>query len=209
MGQEQKECFELEGAGTTSLADVLRLPAIPRLLSLYFLVFLGFNLFYIAFPVYAATGLQWSLGQLGIFFSVMGLLMALVQGPVLERASKVWPDRRLVIAGSLLLATSFVFFTSRSVPVLYAGTVLMAAGNGIMWPSLLALLSRAADGSAQGAVQGFAGSAGAVASIAGLLVGGLLYGLLGANVFLLSAFITAVVFGMSFWIKTPAPASSP
>ncbi len=209
MGQEQKECFKLEGAGTLSLTQLLRLPAIARLLSLYFLVFLSFNLFYIAFPVHAATGLGWSLRQVAVFFSVTGLLMALVQGPILKRASKIWSDRWLVIGGSLTLAAAFALFTSEKVTIIYSGTALMALGNGLMWPSLLAILSRAADGSVQGAVQGFAGSAGAIASVLGFLIGGLLYGLMSANIFVLSALIAAFVFGLSFSIESPEPASSP
>jgi MFS family permease len=46
----------------------------------------------------------------------------------------------------------------------------------------------------QGAVQGYAGSAGAVASILGLIVGGVLYGFLEQRVFLLAALIIVTVF---------------
>jgi MFS family permease len=99
--------------------------------------------------------------------------------------------------GSAILAASFVLFTSRSVPVVYGGTVLLALGNGLLWPSLLAVLSKATDPKVQGAVQGFAGSAGAVASIIGLVVGGLLYGVLGGIVFALSAAITLLVFAVT------------
>ena len=42
-------------------------------------------------------------------------------------------------------------------------------------------------------MQGFASSSGAVASIVGLLVGGLLYGVLGTGVFFLAFAITMVV----------------
>ncbi len=73
-----------------------------------------------------------------------------------------------------------------------------------MWPSLLAVLSRATDRSTQGAVQGFASSATAVASITGLLAGGVLYDVLGSRVFLLSAAFTAVVLMLAFRIARSA-----
>lgn len=57
----------------------------------------------------------------------------------------------------LFLAAALAFFTSRRVEVLYAGTTLMALGNGLMWPSLLSIPSKASDLSTQGAVQGLAG----------------------------------------------------
>ena len=63
----------------------------------------------------------------------------------------------------------------------------MAVGNGLMWPSVVSLLSKAAGERYQGAIQGVAGSLGAAASILGLILGGLLYGVLEGSVFLLSA----------------------
>jgi MFS family permease len=164
------------------------------LLALQFLVFLAFNFYYVAFPVYAATGLGWSLGQVGLYFTVMSVVMATVQGPVLSRASRRFGDEPMVVVGSLLLAASFVFFISDRTAVIYCGTVLLALGNGLMWPSLLAVLSKTTDQRTQGAVQGFAGSLNAVASIVGLLAGGLLFGVIGGRVFLLSAALTALVF---------------
>ena len=63
----------------------------------------------------------------------------------------------------------------------------MAVGNGVMWPSVLAVLSKVAGKTYQGAVQGLAGSLGAAASVAGLVVGGLLYASIGPQVFRVSA----------------------
>jgi MFS transporter, DHA1 family, tetracycline resistance protein len=194
LGQETKDCVRDSSAGRWPLQRVARLPLVPRLLALNFLVFLAFNIFYVAFPIYVVQDLHWPLAATGIFFGVLSLLMVLVQGPVLTWAGRRWSERALVLTGSAILAVSFPFFGGHSAVGLYAGAAILALGNGLMWPSLLALLSRAAGPDAQGAVQGLAGSAGAMASIAGLLIGGVLFGLLGAAAFLLSAAITALVF---------------
>ncbi len=76
---------------------------------------------------------------------------------------------------------------------IYGAVVLMAIGNGVMWPSVLGLLSKVAGETYQGAVQGLAGSLGAVASVAGLVLGGLLYATLGSRVFLVSAAVILAV----------------
>ena len=206
LGLEHKECYAIVGPAV-SLGAALRPTPIRVLLAVHFLVFLAFNFFYIAFPVHAATALEWTLIEVGIFFSTMGLLMAVVQGPVLSVAAKRYSDRSLVIVGGLLLAMSFVFFVSRSVPLIYTGTTLLALGNGLMWPSLMAMIASAAGEQHQGAVQGFASSSAAVASITGLLLGGVLYGLLVDRVFLVAAIITAAAVGASLGgISQAAPA---
>jgi MFS transporter, DHA1 family, tetracycline resistance protein len=200
FGNAQKECFTMPAARKLSVAEILALPSMKLLLALYFLVFFAFNLFYVAFPVYAATGIRWSLLEIGVYFAAMGLMMALVQGPVLTRLSARWSERECVLGGSIVLAASFPFIASNSTAMIYIGTALLAAGNGVMWPSLLAILSGTADRNVQGAVQGFASSTGAVASIAGLLLGGALYHWLGSGVFLISAALIASCFGLSLLI---------
>lgn len=208
LGQEQKDCYELQGEATLTFRAVLGLKSIPLLLMLNFLVFLGFNLFYVAWPVHAAGSLGWSLTGTGIFFSAMGLMMAVVQGPVMSRASAIFRDRTLVIVGSFLLAASFLFFRFSNLAVIYTGAAVLALGNGIMWPSLQGIVSKSTDAETQGSVQGLATSGSAVASIVGLLAGGVLYGIVGSSVFVIAALIAASVGAMGFKLSReagPAP----
>jgi hypothetical protein len=150
LGPDHNRCFQLAAAPKLSFTETLALPSVGRLLTLYFLVFLAFNLFYVNIPVYAATGIQWSLAETGLFFSVLSFLMALVQGPVMTRAVRIWSDRALVLGGSLVLAISFPFFGSANTSNLYAGNALLALGNRLMWPLLLSILARATERNLQG-----------------------------------------------------------
>ena len=209
FGQAQKECFSLPAARKLRPFEVLALPSMKVLLAVYFFVFLAFNLFYVAFPVYAATGIHWSLEEVGLYFAAMGLTMALVQGPILNRLSRRCSERKLALGGSIALAASFPFFTSGSAATIYFGTGLLAIGNGIMWPSVLAILSRTTDRGAQGAVQGFASSAGAIASIAGLLLGGLFYQSLGNRVFLIPAVLVALSGGLCLLLPERGQGTAP
>lgn len=199
FGQEQRDCFEPRTK--PSLATLLKLPGVFHLLAMNFLVWLGFNFFYIAFPVFAATGLNWSVTEVGIFLSVLSLLMALVQGPVLGRVSRVLSDRALVMIGSLVLAIAFLFFPSGRILPIYLGAILLALGNGLMWPSVVSLLSKAAGNEHQGSVQGLAGSAGAVASILGLVVGGFFYGTLESKTFVLASAVIFLVLLMATRVR--------
>jgi hypothetical protein len=58
---------------------VFSLEFIPYLLLLYFLIFLGFNIFYTSFPIHAISGLGWTVSEMGVFFAVLSGMMVLVQ----------------------------------------------------------------------------------------------------------------------------------
>ena len=193
FGQEQRDCFEIKEAAPLTLAWIRSRGGLPTLLTTYFLVMLAFNFYYVTFPVFAVGELGWSITDTGIFFAVMGLLMVVVQGPFYRWVTRRVSERTLVVTGSFVLATSFWMFDSRATAVIYLALALMALGNGVMWPSVLSLLSRAAGSSHQGAVQGIAGSLGAVASIAGLVLGGILFATLGSGVFWVSAAVSLTV----------------
>ncbi|MCH8033769.1 MAG: MFS transporter [Bacteroidetes bacterium] len=198
FGQEHKDCYKLAGAEKVSFKNVLRLKHIPFMLLLYFLIFLAFNFFYVAFPVHAVQSLGWNLLKLGLFFSLMGLILVLVEGFVLGKISGKYSDGTLIIAGSILLGMSFFLFTSENEILIFAAVMLFSGGNGIMWPSFLSQLSKVAGQKYQGAVQGFASSAGSLASIIGLIAGGFIYGLLGVKTFLIPGFLFLLIFVLLF-----------
>ena len=198
MGQEHKECYDMEQARKLSLREAWRLNDVPFILSLYFIIFLAFNFFYVAFPVHAVERLQWSLLELGIFFSVLGAVMVGVQGPVLSRISDRFNDGTLTIAGSLLLGFGFFLFTGSDTVQIYLGVLLFSGGNGIMWPSFLSILSKVAGDTHQGAIQGYAGSAGSLASIIGLITGGVIYGWIGVATFWIPGILLLLIFALSF-----------
>ena len=203
FGQEHKDCIQIEMGPNLSLREAINQPHIPTILIIYFLIFLGFNFFYIAFPVHAVQQLNWELTDTGLYFSFLGIMMALIQGPVLVYISKKYSESLLLLIGSFLLSIGFAFYILDSTAAVYMGAVFIALGNGIMWPSVLSLLSQITNDKYQGMIQGFAGSVGSVASIIGLLAGGILYARLGGWIFFLSAIILLFVFIISlFFIKT-------
>jgi MFS family permease len=198
FAQECKDCYPQDSAVKSKFGDVFKLEHISYLLVLYFLIFLGFNVYYASFPTHAANVLHWSVTQLGIFYAILSGIMVFIQGPVLRKALKKFSEEKLVIIGSLILGTNFVLFFSESIISVYTAVVLFAIGNGLMWPSFMSILSKRAGTVLQGAVQGVAGSFGGVASIIGLIAGGVLYNLTGEATFLVSAVIIFSVFVMSF-----------
>jgi DHA1 family tetracycline resistance protein-like MFS transporter len=195
---ECKECYKHSNPERLKFLDVLNLKFIPFLLLLYFLIFLGFNIFYTSFPIHAISGLGWTISEMGIFFAVLSGMLVLVQGPVLRRALKKFSEEKLVIIGSVILGTNFVLLISNDIKLVYVAAVLFAIGNGLMWPSIMAILSKRVGTKYQGVVQGVASSFTSLASIIGLTTGGLLYDLIGGTTFLISAGVIYMVFILSF-----------
>ncbi|MGB9928358.1 MAG: MFS transporter [Methanosarcina sp.] len=198
LGQETKECYQVEGENRIFLREILRLDYIPFMLLLYFLIFLAFNIYYSAFPVFAAIGLEWNPTELGIYYSFISALMAFVQGPILTRLAKRYTEAVLIVAGGFILGLQFILLVPGNFFLLYIAAVFFAFGNGIMWPCVLSVLSKFAGNRYQGSVQGFAMSASSFASIIGLLAGGILYTQFGSNTFLAAAGIIYLVVILSF-----------
>ena len=195
---EPKECYKTANPQRLKFRDVFKLKYISFLLVLYFLIFLGFNIFYTSFPIHAVEGLGWTVTQLGIFYAVLSGIMVLVQGPILRKALKKFSEEQLVIIGSVILGTNFILLVSSDTILIYFAAVLFAVGNGLMWPPVMSILSNRAGTVYQGTVQGIANSFASLASIIGLIMGGLLYTMLGATTFLVSAGVIFTVFVMSF-----------
>ena len=170
--------------------DVFKLKHISFLIVLYFFIFLGFNIYYTSFPINAVAVLNWSITQMGVFYSV--------QGPILRKALKKFSEEKLIVIGSLLLGMNLTLFVSDNITLIFGAVVLFALGNGLMWPSFMSIFTRFAGTIHQGAVQGVASSIGSLASIIGLVVGGLLYNSIGVSNFLIPDGFIFLVFILSF-----------
>jgi len=193
FGHEHKRAYRLHCEQPDSLRSMLALPNLTGLLTINFLVMLGFNFFYAAFPVHAVQALSWTAVDIGIYLAVLSVIMAVVQGPILAWASSRLSDKVLISGGSVVLCLGFAALFFENAKVLYFGAGLIAVGNGVMWPTFMSVLSKSAGERMQGAVQGFAGSAGAIASILGLIIGGIGYVSFGAAIFLVAALVILLV----------------
>ncbi len=202
FGYELNECRTIkEKTDKPSFRDVLKFPHIPYMLGLYFLIFLGFNIFYTSFPLHAIAALDWSIVEMGVYFTVLSGLLIVVQGSILPRLSRRYSDASLIMFGSLMLGTNFLLLIPGDLFLTYLATGFFALGDGLMWPSFLSLLSKVAGKNYQGTVQGFASSFGGLASITGLILGGLLYEILAGRAFLLAGMVIYTVFLLNFRLR--------
>ncbi|WP_425321217.1 MFS transporter [Candidatus Nitrosocosmicus franklandus] len=195
---EPKPCYKPNNPNNLSILDVFRLKNLSFLLVLYFFIFLGFNVFYTAFPIHAVTSLKWSSTEMGLYYFVLSGVTILVQGPILRKALQKFSEEKLFIIGSFILGVNFLLSIPNSTILVYVALIFFAVGNGLSWPSFMSILSKHAGTVHQGVIQGVGGSMGSLDSIIGLITGGILYNLIGSNTFLVSAVFIFIVFIMSF-----------
>lgn len=190
LDQQAKPCDH--APEKRALREGVKERPVALVLAATFILFLGFNLFYAAFPVHAAGVYGWSSTELGVFFAVLSGMMIVAQGPLLSLAS-AHLDRRVVFAiGMAFLVLSLAILPLSAGPITYAGAACFAIGNGLSWPTFQTRVAEL-GGDRQGKVQGAVTSASSLASIVGLIGGGLFYPALGGTLFLVAAGLFGVV----------------
>lgn len=114
-------------------------------------------------------------------FVFVGVVIALTQGGVVRRMAPKVGDRLTATIGLVLVLPGFlVVGAAHTVPVLFTGLGLMAAGSALANPCLSALASRYAPEDQQGLALGTFRSMGALSRALGPLLGGVLYWKFGA-----------------------------
>jgi DHA1 family tetracycline resistance protein-like MFS transporter len=158
------------------MAASLAHPELRPLMLVWAIAPFAFAGYTVALPLWAAKTLQWKEPQLGVFFVLVGVVAASVQGGLFRVLTRLVGDRRLLITGMLGMALSIAVVpflaTNRAV---YAWTVVLAFSNSIMSPAAAGLVSTFAGANEQGTVLGIAQSLAALGRFSGPAVIGATY----------------------------------
>lgn len=118
---------------------------------------------------WAGLALHWDVTMIGWSLAAAGLAMGIAQVFVTGRAIARFGEARTVVIGMLVGGTSFLLYVfARENWQVYA-IIFFSALQGLVWPSMNALLSRMTDASHQGALQGGMASIASIAAIIGPL----------------------------------------
>lgn len=172
-----------------SIQILLQKEHVLRSLTIYFFLYVAFNIFIIAFPLFSFDVYEWNTQELGIFFSAVAILLVLFQAFVLPPLSRVLSEKKLIIIGSVLLGSGNLLLLTSFSASLYITIILFSCGVALIWPSVLSLLSHYAGRHNQGTAQGVAGMAASMAGVFGLFGGGYLYEHLNSGIFVISGLL--------------------
>jgi predicted MFS family arabinose efflux permease len=118
----------------------------------------------------------WGASQFAWILVAMALVMGGIQGGGMKALSARYPERRLVVAGVIVLAFGFAGVPlAPTVALLLLPLLLAAVGRAVAQPALLSLASQAARPEQRGAVMGAFQSSASLARVLGPALGGMLY----------------------------------
>jgi MFS transporter, DHA1 family, tetracycline resistance protein len=159
--------------------------------------FVAFAAMESTFALYTEAEFQWTARETGKYFSLIGVVIVLVQGLVVGRAVSSFGERRTLIFGLFTLALGFA--AASLIPfgwLLPVAAVFIAGGNGLIMPSLNALISRNSTPETQGVNIGLTQSAGALGRILGPMIAGGAFEMIAPAAPMMSASVTALAVGM-------------
>ena len=163
-------------AGDRPAAVGLRESGVAPLLATLVCLTIGFSLFISILPMWAELRFGWGPGEVGWAFAGTGVIIAMVQGGLLARATRAIGETGTFLAGTALLAAGLL---GERLVTDVEGFVVQAAvlcfGYSLCQPTVLSLISGRAPPERQGAAMGTAATAGSLGRIAGPLVAGVLF----------------------------------
>lgn len=148
-------------------------------------------------------------------FTGLGLVMVFVQGFLIRKLGKKYPDAPLISIGTALIAFGLLLTpATHSLVILSIALILLATGSGINSPSTSSLLSKLCPKEITGGVMGVGQSMSTLGRILGPIAGGFLFDINAGSPYWLGAGCMLVACLLSFRLpriqKTaPLPASTP
>jgi DHA1 family tetracycline resistance protein-like MFS transporter len=116
--------------------------------------------------------------DMAYLFLFMGVIVAGIQGGLIGRLVKRFGEKGVIVIGAACFTIGFTLVPLIwRVPLLYGVAFFIAIGQGLCYPALTALVSKASPENERGGILGLATSAGSLARFIGPLLSGFLYDL--------------------------------
>ncbi len=157
-------------------------PILTRLLIVALVMITAQALVESTFGLWADAALGWGPREVGVAFTGLGALTALLQGGGAGRLARIFGERRLLLAGLATFALGLALLAgARDAIQAGLGLFVLACGGGIATPALTSLVSAQAGEDERGVVMGLNQSAGALGRVIGPATSGAIFDALGAG----------------------------
>ncbi len=153
-----------------SLVALGRYPMVLSLAGSIFLTNLAQNALQSTWVLYTSYRYNWNITQTGISLAIVGLTSAIVQGGLIRVLIPKLGEKRAVIVGQAITATSFLLYGLAPEGWMIYLILVFGALGGIGAPATQGLISRGVEANEQGAVQGSLASLASITGVIGPLI---------------------------------------
>ncbi len=171
MPASSRRTFSLRRANPVgALLSLKRLPGVLGIAAIYFIWVTSTNIYPVSWAYFAPIKFGWDSKMVGLSLTLVGISMALVQMLVLGRVVNRWGERGAAIIGLCSATLSMLFYAFTNSAVLTLAVCLIVGIQGMVMPSVNAMMSQRTPVDSQGELQGFNGSLAALAALAAPLI---------------------------------------
>ena len=156
--------------------EIFNDPLLASLLISIFLTLLAVAGMEVTVTLHGRERFQFTPRKLGMLFAFMGVIVVALQGGLIGRLVKRLGEKRVIVIGAASFVIGFVLVPLVwRVPLLYVVAFFIAIGQGLCYPALTALVSKATPEAERGGILGLAAATGSLARFFGPLLSGVLY----------------------------------
>ncbi len=197
-------------------APVLRRPMLVQLLLISSLSMVAFVMMDSSIALYLAQRFAYTPRQVGGLFAYIGIIIAIVQGGLIGRLTRVSGDWFPCVFGTALVAVGLVCFVQSdflpawAMGAILGGLAINAVGRSLQQPTISSLVSKYSDPREQGVTFGFFQGLGSLARVVGPIVAGIVYERHVIGPFVTGACIITVAAAwlLLLWLAAPGLAPS-
>lgn len=180
---------------------------IRRLVFMNFLFTAGVALLETTMAFFLRDAFAYDAHHVAYLFAAMAAIMVIVQGGLIRPLTQRFGERRLLLAGSCLLAAALCALPlAHRLSWLLGALIVIAIGRGASQPALLSLVSRQAAPAHRGRVMGVFQSAASLARVAAPAFGGFVYDWSHPTVFVVAGGFVALVTVATARTRSAVPA---
>lgn len=153
-GQSKKFKVDLF-QGIRNIGIALKTKSVRNILTVLFLVYLGFTFFTQYSSVYLIDTFDVSEKQLGNFFTFVGIVLVITQAVILRFLTNIVSSRQILAVVLLTLSIGLiVFLIPKNFNTIFYVAALMPFSFGLMQPNILNIISNMATKDVQGRILG-------------------------------------------------------
>ncbi len=165
-----------------AIKRVMGRPVVSRMVLVGFM-FIGIaGMFETIFPLWSNARFAWGPKEVGLLFTYLGLLVAVVQGGLIGVLVRAFGEGRLVVVAAICYGVGLIIMAASAVwPMALFGITFTAIGSALFNPSMSSLVSQQAGAQERGFVIGVFQSATWLGRSTGPLLAGVLFTRVGVD----------------------------